>query len=413
MIRHYLKIAFRNLIKYKTQTIISIIGLSVGFTCFALSTFWIHYEMTYDAFLKGSERTYILYKESVLENSGFDTSSPYPLSTYLKRDFPEIEAACALTRWQNVEISVEGQSPLEGIEIGADSCFMNMFDISVVSGNTDFMHSDEKIALTKDMAMRLFGSTDILGQKVNLRGSSQTVCAILDGLEDHSNLSFGFWTEGAYFSSWTEDWQNSGFMTILRFHKKVDLQLFQKKLNEYAQEKRRKYIYWEISIDANHRLLLFSSKYRKDSRVLLPDSFAVVGGLVILCSLFNYFSLFFARMRMRVRELELRKVCGSSHMGLFILLSVEYLLILLLSGLLGMTFIELFLSVFKEVSNISGNIYVESFFYLGGVAITSLILFLPFIVKKNYHSRKTVGKALYRKISVVLQLIISILLYSQ
>lgn len=103
-----------------------------------------------------------------------------------------------------------------------------------------------------------------------------------------------------------------------------------------------KYIYWEISIDANHRLLLFSSKYRKDSRVLLPDSFAVVGGLVILCSLFNYFSLFFARMRMRVRELELRKVCGSSHMGLFILLSVEYLLILLLSGLLGMTFIELF-----------------------------------------------------------------------
>ena len=112
MIRHYLKIAFRNLIKYKTQTIISIIGLSVGFTCFALSTFWIHYEMTYDAFLKGSERTYILYKESVLENSGFDTSSPYPLSTYLKRDFPEIEAACALTRWQNVEISVEGQSPL-------------------------------------------------------------------------------------------------------------------------------------------------------------------------------------------------------------------------------------------------------------------------------------------------------------
>ena len=54
------------------------------------------------------------------------------------------------------------------------------------------MHSDEKIALTKDMAMRLFGSTDILGQKVNLRGSSQTVCAILDGLEDHSNLSFGF-----------------------------------------------------------------------------------------------------------------------------------------------------------------------------------------------------------------------------
>lgn len=37
MITHYLKVAFRNLVKYKTQTLISIIGLSVGFTCFALS----------------------------------------------------------------------------------------------------------------------------------------------------------------------------------------------------------------------------------------------------------------------------------------------------------------------------------------------------------------------------------------
>ena len=50
MIRHYFKIAFRNLLKYKTQSIISIIGLAVGITCFALATLWIRYEMTYDTF---------------------------------------------------------------------------------------------------------------------------------------------------------------------------------------------------------------------------------------------------------------------------------------------------------------------------------------------------------------------------
>ena len=49
MITHYLKVAFRNLLKYKTQTVISILGLAVGFTCFALSAIWIHYEMTYAA----------------------------------------------------------------------------------------------------------------------------------------------------------------------------------------------------------------------------------------------------------------------------------------------------------------------------------------------------------------------------
>ena len=59
MIRHYFKIAFRNLLKYKTQSIISIIGLAVGITCFALATLWIRYEMTYDTFhLPGKSTTH-------------------------------------------------------------------------------------------------------------------------------------------------------------------------------------------------------------------------------------------------------------------------------------------------------------------------------------------------------------------
>ena len=53
MIKHYLKVAFRNLMKYKTQSLVSIIGLAVGFTCFALSALWIRYEMTYDDFHEG------------------------------------------------------------------------------------------------------------------------------------------------------------------------------------------------------------------------------------------------------------------------------------------------------------------------------------------------------------------------
>ena len=48
MINHYLKIALRNMWQYKTQTLISVMGLGVGFTCFALATLWIVYEMTYD-----------------------------------------------------------------------------------------------------------------------------------------------------------------------------------------------------------------------------------------------------------------------------------------------------------------------------------------------------------------------------
>ncbi len=60
MIRHYFKIAFRNLLKYKTQSIISIIGLAVGITCFALATLWIRYEMTYDTFHRRADDIYLV-----------------------------------------------------------------------------------------------------------------------------------------------------------------------------------------------------------------------------------------------------------------------------------------------------------------------------------------------------------------
>ena len=60
MILHYLKIAWRNLLKYRTQSVVSILGLAVGLACFALSAFWVHYEMTYDSFHRDADRLYLV-----------------------------------------------------------------------------------------------------------------------------------------------------------------------------------------------------------------------------------------------------------------------------------------------------------------------------------------------------------------
>ena len=96
MIQHFFKIAFRNILKYRIQSIISIIGLAVGFTCFALSNLWIHYEITYDKFYEGVERTHLLYQEATFSESTFSTYSSYMLATTLRQEFPEVEAACAV-----------------------------------------------------------------------------------------------------------------------------------------------------------------------------------------------------------------------------------------------------------------------------------------------------------------------------
>ena len=411
MIQHYFKIAFRNILKYKTQSIISILGLAVGFTCFALANLWIHYEMTYDAYHEGADRMYILCKESVFGVNGYSTSMPYPASTLLKNDFPEVEAACAYTRWgQETDVKADGRV-VRTCEMQADSCFMNMFNISVLSGSMDFMYSDEKIALTEDVAMRLFGSVDVLGKEVkNYNDDTRTVCAILANL-NHSNMTFGCWGQGEYFRKWQNDWYNGSFEIIIKLRKGTDPIAFQRKLaaNETKADPRDPHGVFEnirlIPLDEYH----YSSINRyKSFQFYYLILFSVAGALVILCSLFNYLSLFITRMRIRSREIELRKVCGSSIGGVVILLFIEYLYIILLSGILGMALVEMALPAFKKMSSVSGNIYGESLLYFVGILLLSLLLLVPFAIRRS-HIRNTGNKYMLRKVSIAFQLAIGLL----
>lgn len=90
MIVHYLKIAWRNLLKYRMQSVVSILGLAVGLACFALSAFWIHYEMTYDTFHRDADRLYLVGVNDDSFGGSSASFTPYALGRYLKEHYSEI-----------------------------------------------------------------------------------------------------------------------------------------------------------------------------------------------------------------------------------------------------------------------------------------------------------------------------------
>ena len=75
MILHYLKIAWRNLLKYRMQSFVNIFGLAVGFACFALSAMWMRYELSYDNYHEGADRIYLAYRISTTHMGGYDLQS--------------------------------------------------------------------------------------------------------------------------------------------------------------------------------------------------------------------------------------------------------------------------------------------------------------------------------------------------
>ena len=147
MIEHYLKVAFRNLVKYKTQTFISIIGLSVGFTCFALSVLWIRYEMTYDTFHEGAERIYLAGNSFRLVGDGFSQSSSTLLADYLQKNCPEVEKACHIKYNYGSNVKY-GEAEFEMFQLKVDSSFISMFNITVLSGDSRLRLDKGQIAIT-------------------------------------------------------------------------------------------------------------------------------------------------------------------------------------------------------------------------------------------------------------------------
>ncbi len=407
MLIHYLKIAIRNLLKYKTQSAICIVGLAVGFVCFALSALWISYEMTYDTSHRDADRLFLFYEKNILGSSGYTTWSCYPVSGLLKNEFPEVEASCMFNRMK-CSVSAENGIPIDTYALEADSCFMDMFGISVLAGNREFLYSDGQVALTPDFARQLFGSAEVLGKKIEMSDREYTVCALVSTVGNHSSLSFGVWA-GKDFSRYRDDWSVMIGSIIIRLRDRVTVETFQKKVSDYAgrmsDERAGSLLKEAFFIPLpEFRYAPFNEDRGLELNYLVL--FSVVGALVILSSLFNYLALFVSRMRMRRREIELRRVCGASRFRLFGMFAVEYLFLLLIAGLIGMMLIEVLLPVFRRLSSVQGDVYAHSLLYFAGIALFSLLCLVPFV---RYKAGGAGGRNLFRRVSVFVQLTVSIL----
>jgi len=419
MVIHYLKIAFRNMWKYKNQTLISVIGLAVGFTCFALAALWIRYEMTYDSFHKDAKQMYVIYKQDPfsLTQTGYSRSSYYPLAAYLKEIFPEItEATSLVPSYPGTKIIVGGvESPALRIEI--DSSFFRMFDVKILEGNRDFLIPGSKnIAITREKAQKLFGNENPIGKTVNNGYEDLTICAVVSDMPKRSNYAFDIIGS---FRTYTLDFKNSwnsssGENTIIKLAPGTNVEAFEKKLYKLNTGKERSNIS-KMTMKPLTKLRYLDPNVTREVKFQHILIFAISGLLVILCSLFNYLTLFVSRFRIRQKELALRMVCGASGGSLLVMVSVEFMLTLLLAVLLGGMLTQWLNKPFLALSEIQMDlpaIYLESLMYIGTVILIALFVFwlILFIFRRrslNLSIRQG-NKNLSRKVSIIVQLIISI-----
>lgn len=385
MIVHYLKVAFRSLMKYKMQTAVSIVGLAVGFVCFAFSMIWIRYELTYDSFHPGAERMYVINEKKRVEHDL--SSTMYGLSAELSRKFPELERAITFESYTDA-FNWEGETDYLNILV-ADSSFVNMFGVKLLAGNWDFLYTDkDQIAITRDKAIELFGTDNVLGRKLEYVTRSFEITAVVEGFGKHTNIPYEVMLRLIPAPIEFE----MRYITCVRLREGTDREDFERKLNHSNLDNADAYLEVEPLTDWHFR------KTGENAQSMLNLRFFVlISILVILAALFNYFSIMVSRILIRARELTLRVVCGSSRRGLFVLFGTEMFLILAVSGMLSMVLIELATPKFHELSGVEGSVMLVSAGYFLIVFLLSM-LFAYGLIK--YYSRRSLMSVLHSGIPV-------------
>ena len=356
MILHYLKSAVRSLTKYKVQTVASVVGLTLGFVCFALSAVWVRYEQTFDSFHRGADRMYLLGSNSWRETG---LSHRFLLAEELKETFPEVEDAAAY--WY-LEIPVMlSEDATEEVNLGcirADSLFVHMFDVRLMRGSWSFLNVPEEVALTEEGALRLFGTTDVLGRTVYCQNKTYRISAVLTGWGQHTNFPFSI-----MFGMDQDEKNNTSYCDYyisLRLRARVDTAALVTQMNnsslKYKVSQR-----WDgkkcvLSLEplTHCRYTVFQDKLSVS--IFYIRLFSALGLLLIVLALVNFFSMSVSRMYLRRRELALRIACGSSRVGLTGLFLSELLLILSGAVLLGMILVEAMEKSFCMLSGIEGSI---------------------------------------------------------
>ena len=442
MILHYLKVAFRNFLAHKTQTMVSLLGLAMAFACVSLASYWNHYERTYDAFQSNADRVYRIRQTSDDPGSLWGGWTPYILHLYLKEKYPEVEKACLINKQSTGRRDNDDMHTVEvGVRVSINGVFypekvyqellteeaMDIFEMEIVKGNKDLMsYKWGQVAISEQLAHSLCGNNSPIGKILDIwqgfpskDGKFEVeIMGVFKTRSKHSNLKFNVIT--AYHNLYENpQWGAIDGQTYVLLKQGVDHEKFIQKLQKDT-------IITPVSPTVFGMVTpLTELRYTypdEEVNVSLDDItlFTNAAILLALCALLNYLTLFVSRLRARGRDMALRTICGSSGWQTIALLLTEYLLLLVVASLLGMLFVELVMQKFMELAMIEIP-FSAVMISCGCLMLFSLVLSVVLSAFPIfYFKRKTllvqieatptrIGKNYFRSIGVCVQLVVGFL----
>ncbi len=386
MLKNYIKIAIRNLLKYKGTSFINIFGLSVGITCCILISLFVLDELSYDRYHEKADQIYRVTLRGIVGTNEFNsTNTCAPLAAALARDFPEVVTAARLRSFGSPVLRYGEKVFSEERFFWADPTIFDVFTIPFIKGNPETALSKPNTAvITQTMAKKYFGHEDPMGKNLNAdRRRDYMITGVVEDVPRNSHFHFDFLGSlSTYEESKNQLWVSNNYYTYFVLPGEVSYKAFEPKLKElvvkYVGPQIEKisgitlekfiagggaYGYFVQPLIDIHLHSNLEHELEPNSDITYVYIFSLIAAAILVIACINFMNLATARATRRTKEVGIRKTLGSMRAQLIRQFLAESFIMSFLAVAMGLLIVEILLPWFGNFTgkqftiNYSGNYF--------------------------------------------------------
>jgi len=448
MIKNYLRIALRNIRKYKSFSIINVFGLAVGLACCIAIVLFVLDELSYDRFNRNADQIYRVHFHAFFNGKDLNlATSCAPLEPTLLRDFPEVVSAARIANFGFPVLRYKDKAFSEEKFYWADSTFFNVFSVHFIEGDLKTaLTQPNTVVITEAMARKYFGKEDPIGKILNAdRRRDYIVTGVVDGFPINSHFQFDFLGSLAtYADSRNQVWLSNNYYTYVLLQKGTDASEFEIRMNEDL----KKYIGPQLKAATGVTYDQFESagnnigfhlqaltsihlhshldyEIEPNSDISYVYIFSAIAVSILLIACINFMNLSTARSERRAKEVGIRKTLGSNRRDLIIQFISESTVTSLVAVFIAVWLVELLLPLFNDISGkhlslgVFDNVYSIPLLFAAALVVGLiagsypaffLSSFMPVDVLKSERGKRS-RKSTLRSVLVVTQFAVSIGLF--
>ncbi len=359
MFTNYLKIAVRNLKKYKSYSLINILGLAVGMTCTILILLWVQDELSFDRFFSNANRLYRVI-DAEKYPSGDEpmfSMNPPALAQTLVDSYPEVKNAARLRMVKGQVIQYGEKRFNEDNLAFVDPSFLKMFSISFIEGDCKTALSNtSSIILTQKTAEKYFGNENPIGKTLKINNQlDYLVTGVIKNVPLNSHLKFDFllpFNTIKNFGYEIEGWDNFAHTTYVLLERGADYQKVSQKIANIVNQN-QKDINITLSLQPVSDIHLYSHNIwgiGGTGDIIQVYVFSIIALFILLLACINFINLATARAGNRAKEVGMRKVVGARKKEIIFQFFSESIIYAFAALIISVVLILELLPVFNSIS---------------------------------------------------------------